>query len=176
MWANWYMNQWDLFIENSVTPTKNCFKKTDEKSYAMFREIMQVLDTATLDVDTLQYQPRVLVASIMYLILSVHYEVLSVEDVVNRVAYYSDYLESSEFNALFSGFLEQSFSFELPELLPTIQYLCDLFRLPFAYDIPILNSKHQCYDDHYEEFLSFQTHNKNLLEFVGARIRSCKIN
>ena len=170
------MNQWDLFIENQTSPLRYSFKKTDEKSYAMFREVMQILDSVVLDVDTLQYQPRILVASVMYLILSMHYDVLDIEAIVNRVGYYSDYLEPNEFNEMFAMFLEQSFSFELAELLPTIQYVSDIFKVPFAYDIPKLNSKHQGNDDHYEEFLSYQTHNKNVLEFIGARINSCRLN
>ena len=170
------MNQWDLFIETQAEPRKYYFKRTDEKSYAMFREMMQILDIVVLDADTLQYQPRVLVGSVMYLILSMHYDVLDVHAIVGRVGYYSDYLEPNEFNSLFAMFLEQSFSFELAELLPTIQYVSDVFKVPFAYDIPKLNSRHQSNDDHYEEFLAYQTHNKSVLEFIGDRINSCKIN
>jgi hypothetical protein len=169
MWANWYMNQWDLYIESFAIDDKHYFKKPDEKSYAMFREVMQIVDLAILDIDTLQYQPRVLIASCIYLVLSVHYDVLSTEEVYKKVPYFSEYIEPSEFNNTFASFLTQSFSFELPELLPSIQYIGSLFELPFSYDIP-QPGKHQQAEEHYEEFLSYQTHNREQLKFMGAKI------
>ena len=169
------MNQWDLYVDGQAIDIKNSFKKIDDKSYAIFREMMQILDLGILDIDTLQYHPRVFIASAMYLILSLHYDILTLEGIVSRVPYYSDYLEPNDFNSTFSMFLEQSFSFELSELLPTIQYVSSLFKLPFVYDLPTINSKHQNMDDNYEEFISYQTHNRNQLEFITKRM-NCKIN
>ena len=165
MWANWYMNQWDMYIESSQNVEKAVFKKTDEKSYAMYRDAMQILDIAVLNCETLQYNSRVLIASILYLVLSLHYNVMSLDVIVKRVPYFSDYLEPNDFNVLYSAFLEGIFSFELVELLPAIQYLSEYFMLPFVYDLPETNQKHQNVDG-YEEFLSYQMHHGSQLEFV----------
>lgn len=81
MWANWYMNQWDIFInENEYAMThiviQNCpdltFKSSNESSYTRFREVMQIMDLIILDQNCLLYQPRGLVVSIMFLILGIH--------------------------------------------------------------------------------------------------------
>jgi cyclin E len=81
MWANWYMNQWDIFIstneyalshpliQNSIDLN---FKSSDESSYKQFREVMQIMDLIILDHTCLLYQPRGLVVSIMFLILGIY--------------------------------------------------------------------------------------------------------
>ena len=58
MWANWYMNQWDIYIstneyamnhqalENSPSLT---FKTSDEGAYSRYREVMQIMDLIILD-------------------------------------------------------------------------------------------------------------------------------
>ena len=91
-WANWYLGQWDVYLETSefalhhplilqlrrgasegeeaTLPLR--FKVQNELAYARFREVFQVLDAMTLDVGFLQYRPRALVASAIYLVLGMH--------------------------------------------------------------------------------------------------------
>ena len=66
MWANQIMLQWDAYLDGSDTlqhsffiyhPPKY-FKRLDEDSYRHYRQAMQLLDCALLDVQTLQYPPR----------------------------------------------------------------------------------------------------------------------
>ena len=45
------------------------FKQLDENSYMMFRKLMQLIDCAVIDIETVQYKPRMLVSSFMYLLL-----------------------------------------------------------------------------------------------------------
>ena len=42
MWANWFMSQWDLFVDQNLSPEsiKEKFKESNEKSYMLFREVM----------------------------------------------------------------------------------------------------------------------------------------
>lgn len=77
MWANQIMLQWDAYLDGSDTlqhsffiyhPPKY-FKRLDEDSYRHYRQAMQLLDCALLDVQTLQYTPRVLVCSLLFLVL-----------------------------------------------------------------------------------------------------------
>ena len=60
MWANLYMRQWDQYIQFSAYAANNCFlkslsdplvvfKQPTDKAYARFRELMQLIDVATLD-------------------------------------------------------------------------------------------------------------------------------
>lgn len=58
MWANWYMNQWDIYITvNEYAKTHEViqnipdltFKTSNESAYARFREIMQIIDLIVLD-------------------------------------------------------------------------------------------------------------------------------
>jgi hypothetical protein len=77
MWANKLMQQWDLFLE-SGRGTQECFfggngskyfKRIDEDSYKNYRQVMQILDCALLDIQTVQYKPKILGCSIIYLIM-----------------------------------------------------------------------------------------------------------
>ena len=58
MWANWYMNQWDIYITTNEyavthpiiqTNPDLTFKTSDETAYTRFREVMQILDFIILD-------------------------------------------------------------------------------------------------------------------------------
>jgi cyclin E len=58
MWANWYMNQWDVFIStNEYAKTHEAvqgvqdltFKTSNESAYMRFREVMQIVDLMMLD-------------------------------------------------------------------------------------------------------------------------------
>lgn len=86
MWANRVMQQWDLFVESPIFthifPTLRgmkhvYFKKYDtdnyETSYKNYREMMQLIDCSVVDIQTLQYKPRLLVCSFLYLILGKSY-------------------------------------------------------------------------------------------------------
>ena len=61
MWSNWYMSQWDIYLETcpyaqshplvlrtSENPVQ--FKQPYESSYKKYREFMQIIDCAVLDI------------------------------------------------------------------------------------------------------------------------------
>ena len=153
MWANWYMSQWDMYIQQSpyamnhplirsVSDPFIVFKQPTEKAYAKFREFMQVIDIALLDVVSLQYQPRAIIASTMYLMLVYHFGQATKEIISAEFVYSSHFLNPEyPFNDLFSDFLVQSFGFQLAELLPTIQYMSTFMALPFNYNLPTTSSE-----------------------------------
>lgn len=143
------MTQWDLYIENSpyaknhpliLASTEGLinFKQPNEKSYARFREIMQIIDCAVLDIQTLQYKPRTLIAAFMYLTIGKHYKQFTVEQIYEEFPSSSLYLLDQEyaFNDLFGDFLLYSFGFQLIDLLPSIQYASTFFKLPLNFDLP----------------------------------------
>ena len=73
MWASWYMNQWDIFIEQQDLSLKPKFKVPSEESYQLFWEVMQMIDACYLDIESYQYKPRAIVISVMFLVLGKHF-------------------------------------------------------------------------------------------------------
>jgi hypothetical protein len=119
--------------ENMVT-----FKQANEKSYARFREIMQLIDCSAIDSSTLAYKPRALVAAFMYLIIGKHINEFTPQEIFEEFGESSHYLFESRnsYNDLFSDFLLYSFGFQLLDLLPSIQYASTYFALPLNFDLP----------------------------------------
>lgn len=137
------MNQWDLFVESEAAKNFKIsikqFKIPNEESYLMFREFMQILDNILLDSQTLQYKPRVLIASLMYLILGKTFREFTLEQIIQEFPFTSNYLISNKikFNLVFSSFLSFCFGYEIFELLPTIQYASLFFGLTVVNNLPI---------------------------------------
>ena len=74
--ANRMMHQWDIFIDEMATlhplfknNEKIYFKQLDETSYKMFRKMMQLIDCAIIDIETVSHKPKMLICSFMYLLL-----------------------------------------------------------------------------------------------------------
>lgn len=183
MWCNWYMNQWDIYIttnEYAVNHeiTQNAedltFKTSNESAYSRFREILQIMDLMILDNNWLRYKPRGLVASIMFLILGLHTGEFDIERIWTEFVYTSSgFLDpNSLYNQLFMDFLYLSFGFQLHDLAPTIQYVSTFMSIPFNYDMPMYAQNKNALEGHFEEFLSYQTHHPQALDFVKQRILS----
>ena len=153
MWANWYMSQWDIYIQQcpyalnhpllrSFSDPSVVFKQPTEKAYARYRELMQLIDTILLDLVSLQYQPRAIIASVLYILLAYHFGQVTKEGIASEFSCSSHFLSPEyPFNDLFSDFLAQSFGFQLAELLPTIQYVAVFMSMPFNYDLPIATTE-----------------------------------
>ena len=143
------MVAWDNFIDEDVTikssyffqqfPEKPYFKQLNEQSFLLFRQLTQYIDCSLLHAETLQYHSRALIASFMYLVLGVYFGLFSDFTILNEVARTSTFLynDSNGYNDMFSIFLRKCFSFELHELLPTIQYCANYFNLPISNELPI---------------------------------------
>ena len=107
------------------------FKRPNEQSYMNYREFFQITDCILLDVQIHQYKTLPLLCSILYLILGSKYSQFDREKISKEFPSSSHFLliERMPFNNLFSSFIQESFSFELPELLPTIQFVARFFSL-----------------------------------------------
>lgn len=151
LWANWYTLQWDSYIkthpwaQNHIIwdhlPGRNIlFRETNKVSYHRFRELMQLLDCSLLDVETLIYQLRPLVASFMYIILGKDFEQFTLRKIVEDFPTSSKYLlgRSYAFNDLFSNFLQNCCGLELLDLLPSIQYASSFFSLEIDKSLPMV--------------------------------------
>lgn len=179
-WSNWYTAQWDAFIEESACARENVlvmsaeqpvkFKLPTQHSYTLFRTLMQLLDLMILDIQTLQYRQRALVLSTMYILLGREYQQFTNELIEHEFPHSSHYLlnDTLAYNALFGIFLQECFGMELPNLLPTVQYVATFFAVELDISLPIAAKidKENVLQGNFEEFLAFQTHSKHLLPFA----------
>lgn len=62
----------------------------------MFRELMQLLDCAVIDVQTVQYKPKMLICSFMYLLLGRELGIFQTNEIVNEFPGSSLYLLDDE--------------------------------------------------------------------------------
>lgn len=74
------MMQWDKYIDEVdyamhhpcfEEKEKPYFKKLDNNSYRLFRQLMQFVDCVILDIQTAQYKPILIILSLIYLIIGV---------------------------------------------------------------------------------------------------------
>ena len=91
-----------------------------------------------MDIQTLQYSSRDLVAAFMYIILGSGYEQFDIEQIVENFPSSSTYLldPTYAFNNLFSDFMKTLFGCELEPLLPYIQYASTYFALELSFELP----------------------------------------
>lgn len=91
MWGNKIMQQWDSFLMNTkiledpffLSNQPKYFKKIDNDSYKNYRQMMQLLDCAILDIQTVQYKPKILVISLLYLLLGKEFNEFNKKKIVN---------------------------------------------------------------------------------------------
>ena len=147
-WANWYAAQWDAYVDESEHAQENVlassfpsaikFKQPTQQSYALYRNLMQLLDASMLDIQTLQYKQRALVLSMMYVLVGREYKQFTTEMIATEFPNSSQYLldESFAYNNLFGNFVT-GFGMELLSLLPTIQFVSSFFSLEIDISLPI---------------------------------------
>ena len=178
LWAKWTITQWDFFLKSEQGVNHFFFKdkdfiffkKSDIKSYILFRKLMQLIDTALFDYKTLQYKNRAVVCSFIYILLGLEYKQFLLTNVVNDFCQSDLYLldEKFAFNNLFDIFLKKFFGFFLKDLFFTIQYCSTFFGLEFNMDYPLAykTMENDVSKGHFEDFLAYQTFNPNSLQFV----------
>lgn len=188
-WTQWYLNQWDLFIERVVAcgitdfygPSRDMvfFRKQNDISYYRFREINQLLDACMLDAESLKYSQRSLLASFMYLTIGMHSGAFGHKEISEVCAKNSSaFLEKkSQFNELFGDFLDYCFAMQLSEIATTVEYAAKFFKLTLSLELPRIlqiKKKEGKLNGHFEEFLSYQTFNAKAMEYVKAMTKTSK--
>lgn len=93
------------------------------QSYYNYRMLCQYVDFSIMDICTLRYQPRLISLAFIYIILLIRLNLYDKDLVASKFPTSSQFLlEKSSFNEFFSDFLRDSFSQQLEDLLPMIQY------------------------------------------------------
>jgi len=75
-----------------LTNQPKFYKKIDSDSYKNYRQMMQLLDCAILDIQTVQYKPKILVISLLYLLLGKEFNEFSKKKIVNEFPRTSTYI------------------------------------------------------------------------------------
>lgn len=138
---------------------------------------MQLVDCAVLEVRTLQYKARPLLASFLYILIGIEYRQFTPEMVVQEFPACSVYLLAQDyaFNDLYAKFLEIFFGMTLEELLPSIQYAANFFGLAPNFDLPraVTENKEPSpkvgFADQgvcFEDFLAYQSYHPGALNFI----------
>ena len=148
------MVAWDNFIDEVVIVQKSSdflqqysekpyFKQLNRQSFMLFRKLTQYIDCSLLHVETLKYQSRSLVASLMYLMLGIFFGLFTEFTILNEIARTSAFLYNNlnGYNDIFNIFLNKCFNLELDELLPTVKYCANYFNLPISDVLPIAAKK-----------------------------------
>lgn len=120
-------------------------------AYKRYSEVLNIVDTIILDIETLQYKPQALVLSALFCVIALALKILTPVELIRleldqpldnktsgKTAEYGaielKVLDSPDFNTkvvsfdnyvlLFSEFLQDSFGIVYEELAPTIEYVC----------------------------------------------------
>lgn len=160
-WLNWYLCQWDLFID-SMPIAKNqlvnisdefvYFKRTDEKAYHMYRQVTQFIDLFVVDYNSLSYSIRHLVASAMLLTLCINFnlEVFMKENInkyIFDINFFRELLKINEKSLatpsdilvhVFLDFLYMSFNLRYEDILESLSYAGQFLNFEFDYALPLI--------------------------------------
>ena len=178
-WLNWYVCQWDLYID-SVDDIKEklltyineediiYYKKTVDNSYYNYRKICQLVDLIILDYYSYNYDPRVLMAVCLLVIICINYkfEYNFKKKNFKQKTEFSEYI----FNKVYIQFLSQSFDFNFYDksIQNALEYVYKFKNFNFTYELPLLYQIHQDMLEYgnYEDFISYQTTNDNLEDYM----------
>jgi hypothetical protein len=175
------------------------FKYANQPSYKRFRETMQILDSVTLDHNIRKHSARKLSAGLLYLMISKFFfesgyvilyyngpeytpKLPQYESLLNYFGERSEDFEDSNCsnnyeNAsivqdLYTTFIAAAAELRsIDEIYPSVAFIHPYLDFPFNYDLPVVcktQSKARL-ESHYEEFLSYQTHNICNVEFITAK-------
>ena len=180
IWLNWYICQWDLFIETVDNIKKQFlnffseekilfFKKSDDNSYYNFRKITQIIDLIQLDEKHFFFDDRYLIAASIFLLLSLnfHFE-FNFEQ--KEIILQNEKIKKLIFN-VYNNFIQQSFDYNFSDkqLIDSIKYVFQSKNFNFSFELPLIYQVEQkdFENGNYEDFITYQTYNEGNLEFLN---------
>lgn len=165
------------------------FKQANQKAYKRYRETMQILDLGMLHPSSMKYLPKHLAGGLLYLMVSKFFFESNY-----ALLYYNGDLKSSEkpfeesidFNdpfriecissvqELFQEFIQAAGNIKsIDEIYPTVSFFHPFLEFEVSFELPVvckLRSKAKL-ESHYEDFLSYQTHNSRNLSFIEETLK-----
>lgn len=201
-WSTWLMKQWDEFVllhYSHVQPDEArlvVFKTPNQQSYRRYRETIQVLDVSLLDPAVLRYTPRETVAGLLYLMISkffyetnydlffdkavpeYDYDNLSAcfgEGSAARISSQRQTEGSGVVQELYATFIKAAAEVtSLEEIYASVAFFHPFLEFECNFELPsVCKTQNKArLESHYEEFLSYQTHNSGNVAFVSKRLRA----
>ena len=177
-WLNWYTCQWDLYID-SVDDIKEqllkyikeediiYYKKSNDNSYYNYRIICQLVDIIILDYYSYNFESRVLMAVSLFVVICINYK-FDYNFKKHNFRQQTDF--SNYIFDVYNQFLSQSFDYNFNDdnIQKALAYCYQFKNFNFTYDIPLLYQIHQelLENGNYEDFVSYQTTNDNIEEYL----------
>ena len=177
-WLNWYTCQWDLYID-SVDDIKSqllkyikeeqiiYYKKSNDNSYYNYRKICQLIDIIVLDYFSYNFETRVLMSACLFIIICINYKFdynFKKKNFRQKTAF-SKYIFS-----VYNQFINQSFdyNFNNENIQKALNYCYQFKDFNFTFELPLLYQIHQdlLENGNYEDFISYQTTNESLEEYL----------
>ena len=178
-WLNWYICQWDLYVDSAdfvkMELIKNYgetnifyFKKNNEQSYYNYRIINQLIKIIKFDLNSILYDNKLLVMCTIF---------ICIEHFYNKINN-----NNTTYILLFNNFIKCNLNENIindENYINTLKYCKELiygflennlynFDLPIFYQTDNLNDNN---NQSYEDFLSFQTFNQNIPVYLNQRIQ-----
>ncbi|CAD8153794.1 unnamed protein product [Paramecium pentaurelia] len=166
LWIEFYTNQWDNFI----TDVQKKFRANNTASYKLMLKLQAYIDCCYLDIQTLNYKSRTLVASFMYLILAIEYQQFTKEQIYYEIPKTRKFIlvdSQKSFNKLFTEFVQFSFGFNLVDLIEVIKYAAKFIMLDFKFSDTIQDKIIQ----RHEDLLIYQKYNQLGLLYIESKLQ-----
>ena len=177
-WLNWYICQWDLYID-SVDDIKEqllkfineediiYYKKSIDTSYYNFRKISQLIDLIILDYYSYNFEPRILMSVCLLVIICINYN-------FDYNFKKKNFKQNTEFSRyifdVYIQFINQSFDFNFYDknIQKALEYVYKFKNLNFSYELPLFYQIHQDMLEYgnYEDFISYQITNESLENYM----------
>ena len=181
VWLSWYLCQWDLFIDTVDNIKKEMsklikeddilyYKKPNDNSYYNFRKISQLIDIMSLDFHSYFYDQRLLIAISFFIILCHKYN-LKYNFIKKKFDNNKNPKLSNLMLDIYTKFILQSFDYDFNDdiLQKGIKYYYNNYNnFNYVFDLPLFYQVHpdKLDVDSYEDFLSYQTTNDNLEDYL----------
>ena len=184
IWLNWYICQWDLYIDSSPEIKKELmkyikeddiiyFKRQNEKAYSNYRRIYQLIDLISLDYNNYSYDKRGIIAGCFFECITFEY---NLEYSFDKKKLWSKKKDNKLpfiilVQKMYNLFLEQSFDFLFNDKLiqKSIKYVLQFSKFSFSYNMPLIYKAGQKLEEdienNYEDFISYQTTNSEIYSF-----------
>jgi hypothetical protein len=143
-WANNISYKWDDFVNffashfaydiNFKSLQLPTFRERTNEDYVFFRNMFQILDNITLDIEYLQYSEKFLVLAVIYLFVGIYLRYFTITDVFNEFC--KDihcYTNFYDLNIIFNRFLNNYIICELDDIVEHIYYVSQFFVIEFDY-------------------------------------------
>lgn len=158
------------------------FKYENRNSYERYRETFQILDVACLNTEIMRFSQKTVAASLMYLMVSKYFS----ESLYALLHYEGDDQGGFLFNeetacenpqivdSLFGEFANETIELrKVADVSECVEFLYEYLEFDVLLDLPLACRVKgpEKVREHYEDFLVYQTHNVNNMEFITEKVK-----